>query len=297
MDHWQNHPPQSRPTAYLQQTEQQQQQKQQQQQRQQQPSPSSHLHLPPAPPSPPSPHSSSPFLSSSSYSTLQYSPEYKTGQDTASSVSISPARSIATATKRTVKRGKLLTANDLEGIQQPQIAADSGDHGLTAVGENSNNDIAQALASLENQGAAPGSLPIPRRSLALGAKATKRHKIATACNRCRQFKRKCDQETPCSTCKRNQVECEYTGAEMSRAFWGDAPLGSDKNDLPRQGLASISSPPTISNPVSPISPAEDTFSASSISYSEHGTHFDSSSTASDERSAASSLRHLPLIPQ
>ncbi|GJJ75842.1 hypothetical protein EMPS_08200 [Entomortierella parvispora] len=56
----------------------------------------------------------------------------------------------------------------------------------------------------------------------------KRHKIATSCNRCRQNKRKCDGGVPCSTCKRINVDCCYTDAQLSRALWGDSPLSREK---------------------------------------------------------------------
>ncbi|KAF9197820.1 hypothetical protein BGZ49_001588 [Haplosporangium sp. Z 27] len=59
-------------------------------------------------------------------------------------------------------------------------------------------------------------------------KARKRHKVATSCNRCRQNKRKCDNGVPCSNCKRNNVDCCYTDAQISRTIWGDLPLSRDK---------------------------------------------------------------------
>ncbi|KAG0339342.1 hypothetical protein BG004_006862 [Podila humilis] len=59
-------------------------------------------------------------------------------------------------------------------------------------------------------------------------KARKRHKVATSCNRCRQNKRKCDSEVPCSNCKRNNVDCCYTDAQLSRSLWGDSPLSIEK---------------------------------------------------------------------
>ncbi|KAF9585686.1 hypothetical protein BGW38_001203 [Lunasporangiospora selenospora] len=67
-----------------------------------------------------------------------------------------------------------------------------------------------------------------RSSLHLPGKARKRHKVATSCNRCRQNKRKCDSGVPCSNCKRNNVDCCYTDAQLSRAIWGDSPLSQEK---------------------------------------------------------------------
>ncbi|KAG9324790.1 hypothetical protein KVV02_004663 [Mortierella alpina] len=62
----------------------------------------------------------------------------------------------------------------------------------------------------------------------LPGKARKRHKVATSCNRCRQNKRKCDSQVPCSNCKKNNVDCCYTDAQLSRTIWGDSPLSQEK---------------------------------------------------------------------
>ncbi|KAF9281553.1 hypothetical protein BGZ68_006570 [Mortierella alpina] len=62
----------------------------------------------------------------------------------------------------------------------------------------------------------------------LPGKARKRHKVATSCNRCRQNKRKCDSQVPCANCKKNNVDCCYTDAQLSRTIWGDSPLSQEK---------------------------------------------------------------------
>ncbi|KAF9434310.1 hypothetical protein BGZ76_008233 [Entomortierella beljakovae] len=64
--------------------------------------------------------------------------------------------------------------------------------------------------------------------LPFSTKTRKRHKVATSCNRCRQNKRKCDSAVPCANCKKNNVDCCYTDAQLSRAIWGDLPLSKDK---------------------------------------------------------------------
>ncbi|KAG0235917.1 hypothetical protein BGW41_000608 [Actinomortierella wolfii] len=82
-------------------------------------------------------------------------------------------------------------------------------------------------------------------------KIRKRHKVAKSCDGCRQNKRRCDNEMPCSNCKRRNYDCTYTSAQLSRSTWGDAPLspekvyGSKALNMPETATApGTSTPPT-----------------------------------------------------
>ncbi|KAF9940000.1 hypothetical protein BGZ65_008619 [Modicella reniformis] len=112
----------------------------------------------------------------------------------------------------------------------------------------------------------PLEFSVPR----LPVKARKRHKVATSCNRCRQNKRKCDSGVPCSNCKKNNVDCCYTHAQLSRSIWGDSPLSPEKVigvAASRPNTPGLVLKDTTSTPTTPTTPTSTTPTT-------HQSHYD-----------------------